>query len=59
MSLAKTAFLGAFFTLFLFILFSVLSVGGINPFSSDLLTTGGFMLLLFMGAIEASLNFFE
>jgi len=59
MSLIKTAVFGASFTLFLFILFSILAVGGMSPFSSELLTAGGFITVLFLGAIEASVNFFE
>ncbi len=54
----KTVF-GMCFTLFIFILVSILSVGGINILSDKFLTIGGFILILSMGAVETNMIFYS
>lgn len=55
----KKAVFGSFFTVFIFILVSILSVGGIDILSGSFLTIGGFMLMLFFGAAETNMVFYE
>ena len=55
----KKAVFGTCFTVFIFIIVSVLSVGGVSIFSNNFLTFGGFILMLFFGAVEANLIFYS
>lgn len=51
----KKAVFGGMFTLFIFVIISVLSSGGIDLFADSFLGFGGLVLLLAMGVIEINL----
>jgi len=55
----KKAVFGMCLTLFIFILVSIFAIGGTNIFSVSFLTLGGFILIIFMGAIETNLMFYS
>ena len=59
MGLINRIIFGSIFAFFLFIFFGFLDIGGVGLFEDSFLTLAGFILLLFMGAIETSVVFYE